>query len=259
MAKLTGAKKKAFLERMAEGRRKAARGNPTRKTKPRKAPKKKAARKAPKKKKAAKRAPRKNPNVRKQKKLFGKTFGRAVAREHLAGKKKAAKARKHARRRNSGDDDAAAMFETFHQKAPGRILEYEELVRFPAHFAELGKLLELRVFLDDANRDFPFTRFGECQVVCTPDGGNIYFVAGDQSIDLEALELSSDKDTIELGPCTYICYLTVKGFHDFTPTKYWHRFGEEDGVFPRLGYDHLNKRLFLIGGNYQVKREGIVN
>ena len=42
---------------------------------------------------------------------------------------------------------------------------------------------------------------------------------------------------IELGPCSYICYHTTKGFHDFAPTKYWHNFGEEDGIYPRLGYD----------------------
>lgn len=250
MAKLTGAKKKAFLERMAKGRRKAARATGA---KPRKT-----ARKAPKK-KAAKKKARKNPKLTGAKKA-------AFLKRMAAGRKKAkrpgAKAkRKNAprRRRNSSDAQAAAMFETFHQKAPGHIIEYEELVRFPGHFAELGELKELRVFLDDANRDFPFTQFGDCRVVCTPDGNNIYFVGGDQRIDFEALGISSDKDTIELGPCTYIAYFTTKGFHDFAPTKYWHRFGEEDGIFPRLGYDRLNKRLFLIGGNYQVKREGIVN
>lgn len=262
MAKLTGAKKKAFLERMEKGRRKAARANP----------KKKATTK--KRKPAKKKAKAKNPTVRKSKKVIGKGFSKPVAAEWAKGKRAKAKKTKKARggaaahhnpgrkkRRNSdGAAEAAAMFETFHQMPPNRIIEYEELVRFPGHFAEIGQpLKELRVFLDDANKDFPFTRFGDCQVVCTPDGNNIYFVGGDQAIDLEALDITSDKDTIELGPCTYICYHTVKGFHDFTPTDYWHRFGEEDGTFPRLGYDRLNKRLFLIGGNYQVKREGIVN
>jgi hypothetical protein len=258
MAKLTGAKKKAFLERMAKGQRKAKRGNPTRKTKPRTKPAKKAKRKAPK--PAKKKASRKNPKLTGAKKaafLKRMALGRKKAKRN--GGSSAQKRTTSKKRRNSGEDEAAAMFETFHQKKPGHIVEYEELVRFPGNFAELGDLIELRVFLDDANRDFPFTRFGECKVVCTPDGSNIYFVGGDQAIDLEALELTTDKDTIELGPCTYICYFTVKGFHDFAPTKYWHRFGEEDGVFPRLGYDRLNKRLYLIGGAYQVKREGIVN
>ena len=165
---------------------------------------------------------------------------------------------KNPKRRNSADE-AAAMYETFHQKAPGHVIEYETLVKYPSNYAELGKLIELRVFLDDANPDFPFTRFGECEVITTPDGGNLYFNGGDQAIDFAALDIGGDKDLIELGPCTYICYLTTKGFHDFAPTKYWHRFGEEDGILPKLGYDRLNRTLFLIGGNYQVKREGIVN
>jgi hypothetical protein len=268
MAKLTGAKKKAFLERMAKGRRKAARGNPARK-------KTAAKKKAPKKPKAK---AAKSPKPRKMRRRNPKLTGakkKAFLERMAKGRKKAARgnpkiarnkpAKKKApikgkRRRNPDTEEAASrMFETFHQKAPGRIVEYEELVQFPGNFAELGKLIELRVFLDTANPDFPFTRFGDAQVVCTPDGNNIYFVDGDQSISLESLEITTDKDTVELGPCTYICYLTVKGFHDFEPTKYWHRFGEEDGIFPRLGYDRLNKRLFLIGGNYQVKRPGIVN
>jgi hypothetical protein len=273
MAKLTGKKKAEFLARMERGRKKAARSNPKRKAAKKKAPaKKKAAKKANGKltgaKKAAflkrmaagrKKAARGNPNVRKQKKLFNKTFGKQVTREHLSGKKKAAKARKHGRRNSDGLDSAEAMFETFHQKRPGQVIEYDQLYRYPENYAELGKLIELRFYLDEANPDFPLTRFGDCQAVCTPDGNNIYFIGGDQTVNFEALDIASEKDFVELGPCTYICYFTVKGFHDFEPTKYWHRFGEEDRILPTLVYDRLNKSLFLTSGNYRVERAGIVN
>jgi hypothetical protein len=169
--------------------------------------------------------------------------------------------KKNKGRRRNADDLAGAerMYETFHQKAPGSIREYEQQVQYAGNLAEMGDLIELRFFLDQANPEFPLTRFGDAKVVCTADGGNIYFIGGDQRIDLEALDIASDKDVIELGPCSYICYHTTKGFHDFAPTKYWHNFGEEDGIYPRLGYDRLNRTLFLIGGNYQVKHEGIVN
>lgn len=278
MAKLTGAKKKAFLERMAKGRRKASRANG--------AKKKRKAAAAPKKRKAA--APTKrNAKVRKSKKVIGKGFTKPVAAQWAKEKKKKAAARRRAaqakkkasprkqthahnggktkrrngpKRRNS-DTLAAAIekFTEFHGKEPGRIVEYEQHVRYSKNLAEMGKLKELRFFLDRANPEFPLTSFGECQAVCTPDGRNIYFIGGDQSINLEALEIASDKDMIELGPCGYIVYDTVKGFHDFQQTNYWHPFGEEDGVFPRLAYDRLNKLLFLLGGNYQVRPEGIVN
>jgi hypothetical protein len=196
MAKLTGAKKAAFLERMAKGRRKAKRGNP--------APKRK-------------------------------------------------------RRNSDALDRAEAKFLEFHGKKPGQILEYDQVYKYPENYAEMGELLELRFDLDSANRDFPLTRFKGTQAVCTPDGANIYFIGGDQAVDFEALDIASDKDFVELGPCTYICYLTVKGFHDFQPTKYWHRFGEEDKILPGLVYDRLNKSLFLTSGNYRVRPEGIVN
>jgi hypothetical protein len=252
MAKLTGAAKKAFLERMKKGRRKAARGAPKKKA-ARKPAKKKAAKKPAKKKAAnprgklrgAKKAAArgKNPSVRKSKKLFRKTFGRDVTKK----------------RRNTSEAEAAAMYETFHGKAPRRIVHYEELVKFPHHFAECGRLIELRINLDRANPRYPFTSFGDCKVVTTPDGENLYFVGGDQRINLENLEIGGDKDMVELGPCVYICYHTTKDFHDFAPIDYEHHFGEENGVRPVLAYDRLNKKLFLIGGDYRVKREGIAN
>lgn len=282
MAKLTGAKKKAFLERMAKGRKKAARKTPKKKP-ARKPAKKKAAKKAAPKKKAAnprgklrgakkaaflKRMAKgrkaagkgKNPSVRKSKKLFRKSFGPDVTREWASAKRKAtSKAKKKRSSRRNSEADAIGMYEKFHGKAPGRIVEYEELVNFPHHFAELGKLKELRINLDSANRKYPFTNFGDCKVVCTPDGENIYFVGGDQRIDLDMCEIGGDKDMVELGPCVYICYHTTKDFHDFAPIDYYHEFGEENGIQPMLAYDRLNRKLFLMGGDYRVKREGIVN
>lgn len=267
MAKLTGAKKAAFLKRMAAGRRKAARGNPRKKA-TRKAPRKKATAKrpAPRKKKAKAKRSTRNSSLRKSKKVIGKGFSRPVAAQwakekRAAKKKRAPKKRNGSRRRKNSDDLSSAerMYEAFHGKAPGHVEEYELPYLYPQNFAELGELKELRVRLDAANPRFPLTRFGDCLVVCTGDGNNIYFVGGDQAIDLAALDITSDKDDVDLGPCVYICYHTRKGFHDFAPINYFHEFGEEDGICPRLTYNRLNKRLYLVSGNYRVKPEGIVN
>jgi hypothetical protein len=237
MAKLRGKEKESFLARMAKGRKKAARasGNPKKRKTKKNAARPSNKRKAPNQQRRSAK-PRRPPTPRKQ---------------ANSGKKRI--------RRNSGLDQAEAKFEEFHQKAPGKIVEYETLVRYPENFAELGKLIELRFALDSANPDFPLTNFGACQAVATPDGANIYFLGGDQSVNLGDLDIASDKDFVELGSCTYICYFTVKGFHDWVPTRYWHRFGEEDGIQPVLCYDRLNKALFLMGGNYRVRPEGIVN
>jgi hypothetical protein len=225
MAALKGKAKAAFLERMAKGRRKAARGNPKKKAK------------------------------KKQ------TVTRPPKQAHRKSRAKAARPRKNARRRNqeTSIEEASQMFEQFHGKRPGRIVEYDQPYNYPDNFAELGKLKELRFDLDQRNKNFPLTNFGACQTVSTPDGSNIYFIGGDQRIDFEALNIASDKDFVELGPATYIMYHTVKGFHDFDPTDYYHSFGEDDGILPVLVYDRLNHTLFLIGGNYRVRPEGIVN
>ena len=240
MSKLTGKKKAEFLARMARGRKKAARGKP----KPRKKTKKNVTRPAAP--SRGKSRPNAGPrSVRKSKKAMKK---------FLPGFKR--------KRRNSQNSmsGAKAMFEQFHGKPAGRIIDYEQVYRYPDKFAEIGlPLRELRFDLDTHNRDFPLSDFGRCQVVTTPDGTNIYFLGGDQKIDFDALNISSDKDFVELGPCTYIEYHTVKGFHDFEPTDYRHRFGEEDGVQPVLAYDRRNHTLFLIGGAYRVRPEGIVN
>lgn len=254
MAKLTGKAKEEFLKRMQRGRNKAARKNPKRK-----ATKKNTAKRKATKKKAAK----KNPLRGAAKKAFLERMARGrrkAARgsaRNGSTKKGSAKPRKRGHRRNP--DTMEEMYETFHQAAPGHIVTYDQLVKFPDRFAELGELRELRVFLDESNPAFPFTRFGDCKAVCTPDGKNIYFVGGDQAIDLAALDIGGEKDLVEIGPCVYIQYLTTKGFHDFEPIRYEHDFGEENGVTPVLAYDRLNRSLFLIGGDYRVERPGIIN
>jgi hypothetical protein len=280
MAKLTGAKKKAFLERMEKGRKKAARANPKRK-----APKKKAAAKrtpaaAPKRKPAkTKPAQTRNPKWPKTStrvwEIYKTDSGRTAELAHgdakkdavlgrwrKSGYKVAARLKKNPqkKRRRNNEATAEAMYETFHGKAPDHILTFEEQTDHREHYAELGKLLELRIDLDSANHKFPFTGFGDCLVVCTADGENIIFVGGDQSVDLENLEIASQKDLLELGPCVYIAYRTEKHqFHDFTPRPYYHLFGEENGIKPMLCYDRLNRRLYFTGGDYHVKRAGITN
>jgi hypothetical protein len=155
--------------------------------------------------------------------------------------------------------EAEALYEQFHGRPANRTIEYDQPHEYRSELAELGKLLELRFDLDAENESVPLKNFGPCQVTCTPDGKNIYFVGGDMKIDLDGLGIESGKDYVELGPCTYIKYHTRKGFHDFAPIDYFHEFGEENDVLPVLLYDSINRALFLAGGDYTVRPEGIVN
>lgn len=165
---------------------------------------------------------------------------------------------KKARRRNS-EPDAAEMYKKFHGRPSTKVTEFEEPADEPAELAELGKLLYLIVEIDGEQYDL--SGYGDCKLCATADGGQLYLVAGRQALDLEDLGLWDllPKDHVEIGEILQISYHTRKGFHAFEPVDYYHDFGEESGIRPRLAYDTRNKRQYIIGGAYQVKPEGIVD
>ena len=89
------------------------------------------------------------------------------------------------------------------------------------------------------------------------DGTQLYFVGGDQSVDLEALkfsEIEQEKDLVTIGDCFFVSYLTQKDFDNLETICYEHELGEESGVLPQLIYDTRNKKLMLSGGEYHIER-----
>jgi len=237
--KLTGAKKAAFVARMKAGRKRAAKKSP-----------KRAARGV---------AKKKNSSIRKAKKVIAKGFGRQLASEWAAGKKSKRKVGRARRRtRNPEMEEAIRLYEEFHGRPPNNINEYELTEEYRSELAELGQLIELRFTLAGDDKAIPLTRFAKCQVACTEDGRNLYFIGGNTRVDVQALGIEP-RDYVELGVCSYISYHTVKGFHDFEPMIYFHHFGEDSGKQPMLLYDALNECLFIAGGDYTVQPAGIVN
>jgi hypothetical protein len=171
------------------------------------------------------------------------------------------KAKGPARRRRNPDaiEAAAALSEKFHGRPAQKVTVVQEEELEYAAVAELGKLIELhvRTFAGGKFR-LPFLTSG-VKVCATPDGRNIVFLGGDQEIDLASLGIDTDKDQLVLGDCTAIVYATKKAFHKFEKTDYVHKFGEESGEPPTLGYSPLNQRIYLEGGRYEVRPEGIVD
>jgi hypothetical protein len=162
------------------------------------------------------------------------------------------------KKRNPDMEEAIRLYEQFHGRPPNNINEYELTEEYRSELAELGQLIELRFTLAGDDKAIPLTRFGKCQVACTEDGRNLYFVGGNTTVDVAALGIEP-RDYVELGVCSYISYHTVKGFHDFEPMIYFHHFGEDTGRQPMLLYDGLNECLFIAGGDYTVQPAGIVN
>jgi hypothetical protein len=166
------------------------------------------------------------------------------------------------RRRNADDDslsEVQAQYEAFHGRASSKTTDKDSKFFVRQDFAEIGKLLDLYVWLDE---DSPvLLKPRGVHVVTSGDGGSLYFQGGDQEIPIEALGLARflPKDYIKIGDVQTIAYHSTKGFHHFEPTDYTHDFGEEGGELPALNYDTINKLFFLTGGSYQVRPEGITN
>lgn len=174
--------------------------------------------------------------------------------------RKPANSRTRPRRRNS-EATAAGMYEQFHQMPPKKIREVVIADEYPAELADLGRLTMLGIVIAGDSDPTPFEAVGNIRVMCTADGGQLYFIGGDQSTDLDALGLDYQlpKDHVYIGEAELIVYTTRKGFHDFELTDYHHELGEDGGEPPQVHYDTINRRLYLTGGTYQVRREGIVN
>lgn len=178
---------------------------------------------------------------------------------------------------------ADAAYETFHGRAPDKIKVRKVALIDPynAHpnLWQLGKLKSLTVgeFIEkmdgrvgdqphSANPDawaemIEFDQHNAPDLAGEPGGRQLFIVGGDQNVDrfLERLRVDPAKDPLDCGFVYRIEYFTRKDFDQFRPVDYWHHFGEETHVQPRLIYDRTNHRLQLAGGEYVVKREGIVN
>lgn len=163
------------------------------------------------------------------------------------------------RRRNSELEAAAALAEGFHGRPARKVREVKELTRERVDLADLGPLVEIAFAFD--NGKIGEINFNKVRLAASADGGQLYIVGGDQSLDLEAMGLDKwmPKDHLRIGHVVSLTYHGSKRFHKFEPSQYEHEMGEEGGSLPTLGYDTLNRRLYLLGGSYRVEGEWIRN
>jgi hypothetical protein len=172
-------------------------------------------------------------------------------------------------KRNPGS--AAELFTEFHGRGPKGVFEVHDFSDHP-EVAKLGDLCELWTSFESEEVELDWTgegykvAGGEVEkiewgagekkplVAAEPKGKQIYIFGA-----VELGEIESDKELVDLGDCVLIGYQAEKKFDQFQPQVYQHIFGEEGGVPPRLMYDAVNKRLYLSGGTYKIKADGIVN
>ena len=98
-------------------------------------------------------------------------------------------------------------------------------------------------------------------VAANEEGTQLYFESGDQSLDLKSLGMTKAdiRDNMTIGVLRGIVYQTRKGFDEFELTNYTHKLGEETGMQPVLIYHPRSETMEVSGGQYRLKRPGIIN
>jgi hypothetical protein len=164
------------------------------------------------------------------------------------------------RRRNP--DTSAEMFEDFHGEPPSTVTEFNETEHYSDDLAKLGTLVELKVRTITGLEAVLGFNGSAPELASTPDGRQLYFLGGDQSLDLDKLKMGGSKwerDFMVIGDLDELTYRTAKGFDHFKLSDYYHKLGEESGYMPTLIYDRLNQRLQVAGGQYHNEKSGINN
>ena len=168
---------------------------------------------------------------------------------------------------------AASMYEKFHGRPSGELVEVDKPVHYHAHRAALGELEKLTVKSNDGGL-VDLEGFGDAVLCSNERGTQLYIEGGDQAVKLSAFGIGKPYHDVEdLGEVTKLWYFTTKdhlgdqggeaSYHhtlsEEKKTRMSYGFGERRAPKPRLLYDVLNQGLAFAGGEYSVEPEGIRN
>lgn len=101
---------------------------------------------------------------------------------------------------------------------------------------------------------------GVVLLCCTEDGKNLMIQGGSQALDLKALNMGefADKESVIVGEIKTIDYFATKDWKDGKKPEtaiYTHKLNEETGgPRPMLRYSTRDKRCYIDGGLYSIKR-----
>lgn len=152
------------------------------------------------------------------------------------------------------------LYEDFHGIAPAEVIRVQESAEQRKEYVALGDLVLLSGRWTDGGT-FQIES-DDIKLAANPEGSQLYFIGGSQAGVMNYLVKSgadTSKDLIEIGEATRVVYQTRKEMDQFRVANYDHALGEKGGRPPILFFDKVRRRLFLVGGTYQVKPEGIVN
>jgi hypothetical protein len=160
-----------------------------------------------------------------------------------------------------GLEHATQLYEKFHGTSPEEIVRVQESDCQRKVYTGLGTLTEIVIDAVAGEVKITFPAEDGVQLASAPGGRQLYLIGGNQNIDAQIDRFGTDttKDFVELGAAVKITYRTRKSIDNFDLVDYWHKAGEETNEPPYAFYDHLRKRIFLVGGRYRVEAPGIIN
>lgn len=176
---------------------------------------------------------------------------------HLAGNP-----RRRRRRNPSAMRESVALFQSFHGKDPKEVIEKQVSAAVRNEYVYLGDLEYLKTRPDGSGKDAQINFEGDgVKLAVSPNGRQLYLIGGNQNLSsvLEDFTDDPEKDFIDLGEGTEVQYLARKIHGNFEPVSWYHKFGEENGVRPRLMYDKLKHSIFFVGGEYYIDASDAVS
>lgn len=172
-------------------------------------------------------------------------------------------------RRKNPEEAEGDLYESFHGKSATSTIFVNEEFEEVRDLETLGILVNFWVatirdprkgtLIETSDADGDFDEVGADEdtvfLASNKSGTQIYFVGGDQSLDLDKLKFTGDwvKPSMVIGVMYELTYRTRKKFDKFELTDYYHALGEETGDQPMLMYDSLSPHCAVSGGKYKIK------
>lgn len=163
-------------------------------------------------------------------------------------------------------EQAKRIAELFHGRPVKEEITVTESIREHDWLWRIGPLVKLKVrTLTKQNATLPFHQDekGMVHLFCSPDGRQFYLRGGDQELNLEVLGMGEStewyRDHMLIGEAKEITYRDKKKFHRFKLIDYYHKLGEVTKQKPMLAYDAFAGRMQIIGGQYKVETEDLVD
>jgi hypothetical protein len=163
-------------------------------------------------------------------------------------------------------EQAKRIAELFHGRPVKEEITVTESIREHDWLWRIGPLVKLKIrTLTKRSATLPFhqTEEGTVHLFCSPDGRQFYLRGGDQELDLKALGMGEGtewyRDHMLIGEAKEITYRDKKKFHKFKLTDYFHKLGEVTKKKPMLAYNALAHKMEILGGQYKVETEDLVD